>query len=80
MWSRYTRRHNNDRMAEAPQKRSVPMQFFERPKELMTGDQQDDLLFFVVHEAYQVVSPQLHILHLEALCLSRNFGACSGLK
>ncbi len=39
------------------------MQFFERPKELMTGDQQDDLLFFVVHEAYQVVSLQLHNQH-----------------
>ena len=23
----------------------------------MTGDQQDDLLFFVVHEAYQVAHP-----------------------
>ena len=33
------------------------MQFFERPKDLMTGDQQDDLLFFVVHEAYQVIHP-----------------------
>ena len=33
------------------------MQFFERPAELMTGDQQDDLLFFVVHEAYQVSQP-----------------------
>ena len=31
-----------------------PVQFFERPKELTGSEQQDDLLFFVVHEAYQV--------------------------
>ena len=30
------------------------MQFFERPEELTGSEQQDDLLFFVVHEAYQV--------------------------
>ena len=46
------------------------MQFFERPKELMTGDQQDDLLFFVVHEAYQVTSLQPQHPCLKALCVS----------
>ena len=29
-------------------------QFFERPSQLPGSEQQDDLLFFVVHEAYQV--------------------------
>jgi len=44
------------------------MQFFERPKELMTGEQQDDLLFFVVHAAYQVLlQPQIVFV---ALCVS----------
>lgn len=38
------------------------MQFFERPNELMGSEQQDDLLFFVVHEAYQVPSPALEPL------------------
>ena len=43
------------------------MQYFERPKELMTGEQQDDLLFFVVHEAYQVLlQPQIAFV---ALCM-----------
>lgn len=32
----------------------VVLQFFERPKELMDYEQSDDLLFFVVNEAYQV--------------------------
>ena len=30
------------------------LQFFERPKEHMSHEQQDDLLFFVRNEAYQV--------------------------
>lgn len=30
------------------------VQFFERPKELMGYEQSDDLLFFVINEAYQV--------------------------
>lgn len=33
------------------------LQFFERPKELMGNEQPDDLLFFVVIEAYQVRRP-----------------------
>ena len=31
-------------------------QFFERPSQLPGSEQQDDLLFFVVHEAYQVTT------------------------
>lgn len=34
----------------------VSPQFFEKPKELMGNEQPDDLLFFVINEAYQVIT------------------------
>ena len=62
------------------------LQFFERPKELMGCEQSDDLLFFVVNEAYQVrLAYKLHaaeirmasfctleLASLDGLCFSRD--------
>jgi hypothetical protein len=38
------------------------LQFFERPKQLAANEQPDDLLFFVINEAYQV----RHLCHILA--------------
>ena len=60
--------------AQAARAGSAAMQFFERPEELMTGDQQDDLLFFVVHEAYQVILPTgTQPCAFQIACLSATF-------